>query len=336
MYRLCNQIDKMLSLHECVIVPTVGAILKQTIPARYVAGEGAAYSAYEQFHFNGALHQRDGLLDDSYARSYKVSLYKARTMVDVDVDEFRHQLISNGKVSLPAIGSFSLTEEGLIQFLPEDQSSQLLGRGDSYGFTSCTLPYALSASRGEDAMEEIQSPLKSRYVLIPKRSISWVAAAAVLLLCFLPLGSDSVQHYFSAGIVPNIETPSYDARSTNREEDDSDKKESTQSLPELIAEQEVELALPKETPYDESIVAPQYYVIIASFRSQKKAASYIESLQNETFASSLGSVQRGRYNLVYAASFAHEGDAKAYAATLRLESNAYRECWVLHFDADKP
>ena len=53
MYRLVSHLDKLLALHDCVIIPSLGAIIKEYVPARYSDAEYMVYPMEECFHFNG-------------------------------------------------------------------------------------------------------------------------------------------------------------------------------------------------------------------------------------------------------------------------------------------
>ncbi len=142
MSRLSNHIDTLLAFHDCVVIPTFGAIIKEQIAPRYCREDRVIYPAKKLLHFNKELRERDFLLEELYAQNYGISRRRARILVDQDVADFVSVLHRTGHGSLTAIGHFQLIDNGAVDFTPEVSSARF-SSGDSYGLIPYHIPVAL-------------------------------------------------------------------------------------------------------------------------------------------------------------------------------------------------
>ncbi len=343
MYRLITHLDKLLALHDCVIVPSLGAVIKEYVPAHYASDEHRVYPMEERFHFNGELRERDGLLDDIYSKSYRISIRRARNLVDTDVEELRRDMIRLGSVSVGHLGRLHIDRNGKMDFLPE-QSQLPLGYGEAYGLTSYALPYrgawALSALNTDTVEKptELQGIASSHreqptdaqdarylHVRIYRPLMGWMAAAAIVLICLLPITSTPIRDYFSAGFVPSenqristLETEEIETRGALQDSLPTESISSSDQV-ESIEAQSVE-------------ALGSYYVVIGSFRSEAKINEYLQSHRTSSFSATMGSVKKGRNRLIYAKRFVEKRDAEKYLLALQAESDEYAQAWLLHYN----
>jgi cell division septation protein DedD len=105
---------------QCVIVPGLGAVLSQSVSARYDKETGAWLPPMRSFSFNSELTNNDGTLAASIARAEGVSYEKASRKLSEAVDAMRHQLEVERRLSLGRIGELTLDEHRKINFEPYD------------------------------------------------------------------------------------------------------------------------------------------------------------------------------------------------------------------------
>ena len=116
MNRLISHIERSISIHKCVVVPSLGGFVAELLPACYDRDDNLIYPPKEELRFNAALSLRDGILEDSYARAYGISHRRARVMLDDDVRTLRAELVRAGRVSLEKMGELTLNPEGQISY----------------------------------------------------------------------------------------------------------------------------------------------------------------------------------------------------------------------------
>lgn len=205
MYRIGDILEQALLLHDCVVLPTIGAFIVEQTPPSYDKELNIITPAGQRISFNAALTERDGILDSYYARTLGLSVRRARLVVDSDVTVIRHHLYQSGILTLGSnLGTITLQESGELLFTPI-QERRGLRSIHSYGLypQSCLLP-ALSTPT-QTAPESIsleQSERKYWTIRVNRTATSWVAAVAICALCLLPISSDSRTDRYSAGFVP--------------------------------------------------------------------------------------------------------------------------------------
>ena len=106
MLRIVTHIERLLLVHDCVIVPKFGGFVHTFRPLRKEIG------------FNMTLQHNDGLLPESYMQMHEVSYRQAQLMLEEDVEDIKNILQQYGKLSLGVLGSFSIGEEGQMIFHP--------------------------------------------------------------------------------------------------------------------------------------------------------------------------------------------------------------------------
>lgn len=118
MNNVVRHIEYLLLSNDCVIIPGLGAVLAQTLPAHYDAREGLFYPPVREFSFNGALTRGDGLLVSSVARARSVAYEAASRLVDEEVEAMRIQLATEGRLSLGRVGELEAGRDGSMFFNP--------------------------------------------------------------------------------------------------------------------------------------------------------------------------------------------------------------------------
>lgn len=334
MNRLSNSLDTLLAFHECVIIPSFGAIMKHYIAPHYRREEGVVYPGEETLHFNKELRERDGLLDTLYAKNYGLSIRRARLMVDQDVEELQRALSHSGNATISHVGKFQLIENGAIDFFP-DKTNLKTASGNAYGLVPIVLPFVKkrdkALAQNTPSVRNI-APIQmedERYfhLRLSKKAVSWAAAAVIILLCALPITTRPVSNYFSAGFVPSVQI--VDPINTTKESNEN-------SLP--IASSVEEQAIEEKVILSEMTTTTSsgdYLVVIGSFRTEEKTRSFISACKDASFSSTIGFVQKGNKKMIYAVRKQSVEEAQQFIRSLCSSDPAYKEAWILHYTGEK-
>ena len=191
MKNLARHIDLLLHNNECVILPGFGGFIAQSVPAYYVEEEHLFYPPSRSISFNAAITMNDGLLAQSYMRSYQVDYARATYMIDVAIENLRDILDEEGEVTLPRIGTFKQDIHHSLQFTPEQAS---LASPQYFGLSTFFMKeLSMLQQSSQQPKPLITKTKKTIDVHINKEKLRQVlSTAAVLLLLFmisLPTGN---------------------------------------------------------------------------------------------------------------------------------------------------
>lgn len=201
MRRLIRHIEECLLAQECVVVPGIGAFIKQRHAAQLDEAQGLIYPSSASLSFNAQLKQGDGVLVESYRRSFALSYKKALTLVESDVTQLQELLQRSSMVALGALGRLSLdTSSGRITFVPNSDhhfATHSFGLAAVPTLTQLSTP-AITATKGH-AKGVLYLPIHTRAI-----KYTAAAAAALTLALLIPTQSISLPEsthsagYFSA------------------------------------------------------------------------------------------------------------------------------------------
>lgn len=173
---LDNYISDLLYRYECVIIPSFGGFVTNTIAARINSQTHAFYPPMKQLTFNKHLQNNDGLLANYVASAKGVSFDNALLFIQDEITELKANLKEG--VTLDNIGSFSENELGMLIFEPLESVNYLT---TSYGLTTVASPAIKREVYKEQVKTlypEIVAPQESRKT---GRFLKYVAAAAIVL-----------------------------------------------------------------------------------------------------------------------------------------------------------
>ncbi len=332
MQRLIAYLQNLIAIHDCVIIPSFGAIIKESVPPFYNESERVCYPGRDRFYFRPEITERDGLLDATFSYSYGMSLRRARIMVDKEVEQLKDVLYSVGRVQMGALGEFSTQNDGKILFTPSINLPSL-GSGNFYGLLACPLPgLKVDYSAIYEPIPHPQAkvipfsnivkPLpKNRYFhfRIHKGLASGIAAGvlAIVLAVSVP-STNSLNKPYTAGFtqvgpfaeVSNKAPEGYDTPSSNVSVSPNE----NTVVPQVEIEHNVE-----------------YFVVVASFRTKQAVERYIASLPKQN---PLGeNIKYLRYKeryLAYAYATEAKDEAEQKARELRSNFSEHSSAWVLH------
>ena len=171
MITIDKHISRLIALHDCVIVPGLGAFLAQRIPAYYNTEEQIFMPPHRTLCFNPHITMDDALLTTAYMQHYGISYNQATAQLKEDVKKLKNNLSRNGEHYLGELGKMSMDIEGNITFTPSENG---IDDPANYGFAP--LPIATLEQKSE------------RTITIPisrKRIAQYIAAAAAIVIMFV-------------------------------------------------------------------------------------------------------------------------------------------------------
>ena len=209
MKNLARHIDLLLRTNDCVILPGFGGFIAHTVPAYYASEEHLYYPPTRNISFNASITMNDGLLAQSYMKSYQVDYARATYMIDVAIEELRDMLDEVGSVTLPRIGLIKQDIYQTIQFIPETAG---ISSPKHFGLSSFFMQelgqlQAMSA-KTKQSQSVITQTEKTFDLHISKHMLRQVmSTAAVLLLLLmvsLPIGEKTATDIASLQLIKTI------------------------------------------------------------------------------------------------------------------------------------
>ena len=337
MYRIGDILEQALLLHDCVVLPTIGAFIVEQTPPLYDKDLNVITPAGQRISFNASLVDRDGILDSCYARTLGLSVRRARLVVDSDVTVIRHQLYQSGTLTIGSnLGTLTLQESGELLFTPV-QERQGLRSIHSYGLypQSCLLPAVSPVEHTTtEPANEAKSDRKYWTIRINRTAANWAAAGAICLLCLLPISSDSNPDRYSAGFVPYgwLDEASVVI---------SEQKQAQPSIaiaPKAATQEEIVSATPEHAAssslvitHDEALQQGSHAVVVGVFKGPKRAERFIEEVtadQTQTEGVSLQIVQESSRCLVIAGISSSEERAGELRRSVSALSDSFSGAWI--------
>lgn len=197
MERLTSNINKLISRHNCVILPGMGAFLAHNVSATYNAEDQVFMPPHRTLGFNPQVNVDDALLLSEYLKDSSLTYEEACTALDNDIATLRSRLSRKGVYRFGELGTFSMDINSGISFEPNAN-----GIDDPYNF----------------GFEPIAIPLLSecgkRDIVIRRRDLNrYVAVVAAIIIAFFfvtPISDSAYEPGMQAtitGITPGKTAP---------------------------------------------------------------------------------------------------------------------------------
>lgn len=336
MLRIITHIERLLLVHDCVIVPGFGGFVLQAVSAVYDEKEHLFNPQRKEIVFNVTLQHNDGLLSESYMQMYDVNYRKAQLMLEEDVADMKVVLQEDKKLSLGVLGSFSLGMEGQVIFHPGESDAFSVG---SYGLVSFNFPQLqpVLAEREEVALLTRKRKKDILYIPVNRKLLRVAAASAAAVALFLLVSTpvkDVNQAAYTASFVPT-EMVVKSAPEIKPTEEIASEETIAPEINEVKTERKVAAVAPsrevkrqKITP-EPAIVKPNlkmYHIVIASFPTEDQADKYIAGVDRQECKHVSKVVRDGKYR-IYADKFDNREQAESYMATLRMNEK-YKDAWL--------
>lgn len=362
MRNLARHIELLLRDNDCVILPGFGGFIAQTVPAYYVSEEALYYPPSRSIRFNAAITMNDGLLAQSYMKSYQVDYARASYMVDIAIEKLCDALDEEGMVTLPHIGTIKQDVYQSIQFISEEAG---ISSPFHFGLDSFLIKELHLLHESPEASKQPQSIIthtaKTIDVHINKsvlrQVISTAAVLLLLLMVSLPIGNHKPTDIASLHLTDVMATPTAKQQvpilaieATTMEGDlavEVTTVDSTAAMSHAIVPTDmpmIEEAIALETITDEAIqpteiavetpqvsaeVLPEkvYHVIVASLPNHRGAEETLNLYINKGYpnASLVERDNRIRISLVQ---FTDKDEANNYLKELR-RIDAFQNAWLL-------
>jgi nucleoid DNA-binding protein len=111
-------LEHLLYDHECVIIPNFGGFVVNAQGFQLNEKDGKIYPKKKCVAFNEKLKTDDRFLSTEWAKKKSISEKEASLEIASISKELKSQLISQGELTIGALGSFTLIQENRISFSP--------------------------------------------------------------------------------------------------------------------------------------------------------------------------------------------------------------------------
>jgi hypothetical protein len=321
----------------------LGGFVLQVVPAIYVKEAHLFQPMHKEVVFNAKLRHTDGLLHERYMQSFGVSYQRANRMLEEDVAIITEELRKGLTVSLGAVGSLSLGEEGQVIFKTGNTETFSV---DSYGLVPIHLKTWESMQEENTHPQTPKEKKNTFYIPVNRRVLRIVTATAVAIALFFLISTpvkEINRDGYKAGFIPAM--PSGHSSSTSGKGGFTS--EENEIVPEdfgaIIEEEEVVTDSIKEksprpqpefTPPKPQVKPVQrefkaetetYYIIIASVSSRKQADEFIAYNVDFGTTPNAGTIASGAQIRVYADKFTDKSQAETFLAKTR---NKFPAAWM--------
>lgn len=350
MLRIITHIERLLLVHDCVIVPGFGGFVLQSVPARQIEAQTFRPSRKE-LGFNVTLQHQDGLLSESYMQMYAVNYTKAQLMLEEDVTEMKNRLQLYKKMSMGALGSFRLGEEGQLIFQPSETE---LFSVETYGLPTFYFPTLASLRPTEQKEFTLTTDTREKkdifYIPVSRRlirtAVASVAAVALFFLVSTPV-EDVNREVYTASFVPTEVVLPVVAKADSSVENEVKevvKVEDKVVVAEKVVAHEVKKETPAPIPAKTTVKAAakknapakkevanqpkpkMYHIVIASFPNESQADAFIAKVDRRECKNVSKVVRDGKYR-IYADKFNNRKEAESYMTNLRANPK-YKDAWL--------
>lgn len=333
MDNLSKHISYLLQRHDCVIVPGIGAFIVTRHDASFDRESNLFLPPRREVSFNRAVISDDGLMAHSYARKYKTLFEEGRLILSKDIEALTRSLASTREYEISGIGKLLLDDEEKISFAPlqnpvgifqplsvipvkgmEVESAPVKAVDDTpeKGIISPQVEETESRGNGSGSLDRDRYYYLAINKTFARLAAGFVLIAAVALSIILPTHSKPAMED-RASVMP-VESV----------------------IP--VVKKTIRIATPPSENDDEHMAfncegsenaeeaeAPKYYLIVATFRTEKEANEYVS--EHPIKNGSLDVVTFGKMSRVYAAC---SSDKSELFSRLNSESfrNTYGEGWI--------
>jgi nucleoid DNA-binding protein len=300
--KIYDHIEKLLGHNEYVVIPGLGGFVLQQQPATIV--DNKIIAPRKVISFNALMHHADGLLVIEIARTERISYRLAQELLQRETEIFKQQLQTNGSFTFGNFGTFHLTVEGNIAFVPNTQAAFI---PSNFGLTDLQLP-----DYSKKQIHLIPTKQKS---LTVKSVMRYAAIFALLLsMLFITEQRPTNPNAQSAAILSLSKLTS--AAKIQIQTDSIVVSDTTKQQTQQFLEAEI-------TDNSEA-----YHVIVASLPTQQSAENYCKRLNELNFptAKVLEPVKTYR---VAIKSFTEKEEAIRFMENLRITDERFSTAWVL-------
>jgi len=319
MNQLVSHIEFLLHEHNCVIIPDFGGFVVNTIASRR-DGLATFHAPVSELVFNRDLTHNDGLLAQSYMKSYSLTFEAAMHKIERSVLELKQQLREQNHVEMGKLGSFTMNDSKRFVYTPAAFVPPAF-----FGLTKATLKPLIQMHTPVVPTKQVNRQRQIRTIGITAASV----AAIALLMFILPVSDTTIGRQTAQIIFENGLFRSKQAQSDHLSVAARDVTNESLSGVEATALKEkavVSSATASAQESDGSI--PQYFIVMGVYERSDVAEQITEQLIEEGFSRTEWLKRSGRID-VYTASFTDITEAESYLREIHKEHPTHRDAWIL-------
>lgn len=305
---LSKHLSTLIVMHDCVIVPGLGAFLSNYVPSGVDDRTKLFFPPSKEVLFNEKINRNDGLLVSHIADVEGLSYEEALQMVERFCQQSTELLYAGKVVDLEGIGLLKINQYGRIEFISYQQMKPV----EALGLVEFSFPKLVE--RHTVTVKPLYKPetVERAY---SKRGTAWRIAAGIALLFSLSLIPVSNRHKLiqSTNINPIGQTPSCPVVEPIAE---AEVERSTETAP----EEKVEV---QSAPIQQNL---PYILVAGTFTHQKNADVLVEELKSQGHRSEVILLNDGRFRVAID-SFAEKDEALLAMQRFR-EQNPKSDVWV--------
>ena len=321
----------LLTQHECVIVPDLGAFIVSSLDKKNSSQKEFLAPPENSLEFNSKIAHDDGVLANFIAKKENCSYQDACTLIDQYVDQVLYSLAEGKKERIPWVGIL-YSENNKILFQPD---RNLSCNAPKYGLTGFSMPHLQDHHPVNlPTMEKTKTFLvEENYKTVSapnNRKFFYYACSVVLAIvaiCLIPtplnngLFSPTVDND-SIYVQPSVQD------TINIEEIGT---EITTQIPEDSIAIPVETPVvhqPETTTQIKKEIKTYYYVIVASCPTKANADRSLSEFRSKGFENAAVIYSNNRYR-IYTNRFENKEEAEKFIIQFRDDNPMYSTAWML-------
>ena len=322
MISIVDHIEYLVSSHECVVIPGLGALIVRQEPTRFDDNSNYFKKPTNEMSFNAQITHNDGLLVNSVAKREQITYEQALTIVESNVSLYKKLLANGDDVTLGHVGYLKEINSH-IEFVPcisVDKIDPFFGL-NSFRF----MP--LSQSEGDVGnAERIEEQPR---IAVGRRNLFATAfrtaASVVLLACLTLLLTTPVVNTDDQALA-SLEMPKVSFNASNDIWNNAMQQKLSIAKPANVAPKEEGGAqTDTNTTVDQNNC--KYHLIVASLTSAKQAQKYIDEHKDKDTELNLRMYQKRKVFYVYADKGNDYGNL---LSTKKKLSDDYSDAWILY------
>ena len=315
------------TVHECVIVPGLGAFVVSGSEESKDKRAGLLCPPGNFLGFNPDIRHNDGLLANAIVKGENTSYRDACLQISRYVDRITGCLEKQMPVQIPWTGKLELSAEQKIEFTPSVYQCCNVNTFGMYNFYMPSVRELIEQEKYSHPIDDkskqtlFNDPAKS----IVRRYLAIAAAIIGLLMIAIPLNDHSMQQPQMATIVS---LPAIASAGTELAQPVDEWIEEPVDDPSVNSIEE-----PVEEPIEDQAKDPveeitPYYIVIASHTTEHSAQTQIAQFQKEGF-STVGIISAGNKHRIYIAKFSDKTEANTFLVRFRAEHPRHSDAWLL-------
>jgi len=320
MTTISKHITALIHLHDCVIVPGLGAFVANYKPAQVIAEQGLFLPPKKEIGFNRVLTHNDGLLSDYIARAQSMTYVEAQKNIEEFVNEIFNQLSNKQTVKIDEIGELKKDAAGNLQFVP---NTAALFLPEAFGFSAFHVKVPKQISH-YDRKSQLPLP-RTVFQRLSQRKL----AASIALFTGLFLLNTELRTPQSVSTGAMVSIPEMTTSITAEPVKTEAPIVEAEVTPTPVSEEKVE-SKPIEVKQVE--IQPSYFVIAGSFPEKAVAEQFKDKMVRNGYSKAQIISINGK-NRVAIEGFASKEDAQVALSTYRA-IKGFESTWVLKYKAN--